>query len=56
MLRIDCLRAPIVAIVGGCDGGVVLGLRGWGLRCTVRIVVIVGVEGLELFEGVLGYC
>lgn len=33
-----------------------LRLRGRGLRCTVRIEVIVGVEGLELVEGLLRHC
>lgn len=53
LLRIQRFRAPIVAIIRVCDRRLVLGLRGWGLRCTVRIKVIVGVKGLELLKGVL---
>ena len=54
LLRIERLGAAIMAIVCVCARGLMLRLRGRGLRCSVRIEVIVSVESLELLERLLG--
>lgn len=55
LLGTEGLGAAIVAVGGGCARVLVLGLRGRRLRCSVRIKLVEGVEGLELLKGVLGY-
>lgn len=56
LLRTERFRSPIVAIVGVRDRRLMLRLRGRGLRCSVRIKVVVSVKGLELLEALLRHC